>query len=35
MKTEAQISRCTIALSVRNRTWGGGGGGGTEGEGEG
>lgn len=22
MKTEAQISRCTIALRVRNRTWG-------------
>ena len=27
MKTEAQISRCTIALRVRNRTWGWGGGG--------
>ena len=27
MKTEAQISCCTIALRVRNRTWGWGGGG--------
>lgn len=33
MKTEAQISRCTIALRVRNRTWVGGGGDGGRGGG--